>query len=91
MSKLVNFQVKETEDLLEAASNLAQCMNGQCCPVISRRRRQAAGDTCTEFKDNTMNTFSPSQIITNLLCKIHIAYGALDMRTSLHSTKPISL
>jgi len=52
--------VKETEDLLEAASNLAQCMNGQCCPVVSRRRRQASGDTCTEFKDNTMNTFSPS-------------------------------
>ena len=55
-----NLQVKETEDLLEAASNLAQCMNGQCCPVVSRRRRQASGDTCTEFKDNTMNTFSPS-------------------------------
>jgi len=51
--------MRENNDLLTAASNLAQCMNDECCPS-SRRRRQASGDTCVEFKNNNVNNFSAS-------------------------------
>ena len=62
-------QLREDEDLLNAANLIASCMNDQCCPAStpidrsgggSRRKRQASGDTCVEYKDSALNGFNQS-------------------------------
>lgn len=64
VDNFVSLQLREDEDLLNAANLIASCMNEQCCQPSDngggRRKRQASGDTCVEYKDSALNGFSPS-------------------------------